>query len=147
MCLFMSMILMQDKFDIEINNDGVMKTIWKHKHEKKKSWSSPLIMNNNAKHELTTCKLMFHHGTFIIQFILQYLAFMWLISSLPSYQNFYIGSGMFFAFQYVLFRWNNNDGIISSLYRLNDDNCMLYINNSMPSQHHQMVLVAIPQFS
>jgi hypothetical protein len=36
MCLFMSMILIQDKFDIEINNDGVMKTIWKHKEEKKK---------------------------------------------------------------------------------------------------------------
>jgi hypothetical protein len=33
MCLFMSMIviLIQIKFDIDINNDELLKTIWEHK--------------------------------------------------------------------------------------------------------------------
>jgi hypothetical protein len=33
MCLFMSIIsiLIQIKFDIDINNDELLKTIWKHK--------------------------------------------------------------------------------------------------------------------
>jgi hypothetical protein len=36
MCLFMSMIfiLIQIKFDIDINNDEILKTIWKHKGKK-----------------------------------------------------------------------------------------------------------------
>jgi hypothetical protein len=37
MCIFMStiFILIQSKFDIDINNDELLKTIWKHKTKKK----------------------------------------------------------------------------------------------------------------
>jgi len=31
----MSFILIQIKFDIDINNDELLKTVWKHKGEKK----------------------------------------------------------------------------------------------------------------
>jgi len=38
MCLFMSMtfILIQIKFDIDIHNDELLKTIWKHTKRKRK---------------------------------------------------------------------------------------------------------------
>jgi hypothetical protein len=46
MCLFMSkiFILIQIKFDIHINNEKLLETMWKHK--KKKSWSSLLVHSN-----------------------------------------------------------------------------------------------------
>jgi hypothetical protein len=45
MCLFMSMkcILIYIKFDIDINNNEILKTIWKHKIKIKS-----LIITNNA---------------------------------------------------------------------------------------------------
>jgi hypothetical protein len=51
-CLFMCMsfILIQIKFDIDINNDELLKTIWKHK--KKKSWS---LMVVHSKVKLKFC--------------------------------------------------------------------------------------------
>jgi len=53
MCLFMSMefVLNQTKFDIDITNYELMKTIWKYK--KKKSWSS-LVVCSNAKPKFHT---------------------------------------------------------------------------------------------
>jgi hypothetical protein len=40
MCIFMSMIfiLIQIKFDIDINNDELLQTMWEHK-KKKNNWS------------------------------------------------------------------------------------------------------------
>jgi hypothetical protein len=53
MCLFMFMIfiLIQIIFDIHINNDELLKIIWKHFKKKKRSWLS-LVMCNNVKPKL-----------------------------------------------------------------------------------------------
>jgi hypothetical protein len=47
----MIFILIQNKFDIDKNNDKLFKTIWEYKKKEKKSWSSP-EMNNNIKPKL-----------------------------------------------------------------------------------------------
>jgi hypothetical protein len=45
----MIFILLQIKFDIEINNDELLKTIWKHK---KKIWLS-LVVHNSMEPKYT----------------------------------------------------------------------------------------------
>jgi len=49
MCFFMSMIfiLVKTKFDMNMNNNEPLKTIWKHKKKKKSWWL--LMVSSNAK--------------------------------------------------------------------------------------------------
>jgi hypothetical protein len=60
MCLFISMIviLIQIKFDIDINNDELLKTIWEYKKKEKKIKSS-LVVHNSVTPKLKVAK--FHH--------------------------------------------------------------------------------------
>ncbi len=43
----MKFILIQIKFDIDINNDELLKSIWKR--QEKKSWLSLLVHSSNSK--------------------------------------------------------------------------------------------------
>jgi hypothetical protein len=44
----MSMILNEIKFEIDINNDKLLETVWEKNKKEKKSWSS-LIMQSNVE--------------------------------------------------------------------------------------------------
>jgi hypothetical protein len=48
MCFFMSIIfiLIQIKFDIDINNDELKETIWEHKKREKQNWLSLIVHRN-----------------------------------------------------------------------------------------------------
>jgi hypothetical protein len=47
-------ILIQIKFNIDINNDELLKIIWEHKKTRKKTWSL-LIMRINVEHKHWLC--------------------------------------------------------------------------------------------
>jgi len=70
----MIFILIQIEFDIDINNDELLKTIWIHKKrlgkKKKNSWSSRIVryvMRSNTKPKLKTRKQTVFGVKFIIK--------------------------------------------------------------------------------
>ncbi len=59
-CPWYIYIYIQIKFDIDINNDELLKTIWKHKKKEKKRWSSspPIVRSNSVKSKLVRSKFV-----------------------------------------------------------------------------------------
>jgi hypothetical protein len=61
----MIFILIQIKFDIDINSDELLKTIWKHK-KKKKNWLLLLMWSPNIIDIPFECKIRVFNSKFYI---------------------------------------------------------------------------------